>query len=163
MNDASLPFGLENFTLLAEASPMPTAIYVGEELVIGVANKAMLKLWGKPATIIGKTLSEALPELNGQPFFSLLQQVFATGETYEAKEDRADLVVDGKLQTFYFTFTYKPLRYQDNKTIAVINTATDVTELVNTRREIEETEERLSRALQSAASAPGTCIQKRTR
>ncbi|MCZ4225253.1 PAS domain-containing protein [Pedobacter rhodius] len=140
----------ERFTALVEASPMPTAIYKGREMIISIANKAMLDLWGKDGSVIGKSLAEALPELDGQPFHAILANVFDTGESYYAKESRADLVVDGKLQTFYFTFTYKPLKDSDGYTYAIINTAAHLTELVSARKEIAETQERLSFALQSA-------------
>lgn len=61
----------------------------------------MLKTWGKEKSVIGMKLEDALPELEGQPFIGLLKDIFITGKTYTAKEDRVDLVVDGKLQTFY--------------------------------------------------------------
>jgi len=140
----------ENFSSLVEASPMPTAIYKGREMVISVANQAMIDLWGKDESVIGKPLKHALPELDGQPFHDILTNVFDTGETYYAKESRADLVVNGELQTFYFTFIYKPLKDSDGHTYAIINTAAHLTELVSARKEIAETQERLTFALQSA-------------
>jgi PAS domain S-box-containing protein len=138
------------FQPLVEASPMPTAVYSGPDMMVSVANQAMINLWGKDGSVIGKTLREALPELEGQPFHALLAQVYSTGEAYIAKEDRADLVVNGRLQSFYFTFTYKPLKNAEGRTEAIINTATDVTELVFSRARVRETEERMSFALQSA-------------
>jgi len=140
----------ERFTSLVEASPMPTAIYKGREMIISIANDAMIDLWGKDESVIGKPLKIAIPELDGQPFHDILAHVFDTGETYYAKESRADLVVDGKLQTFYFTFTYKPLKDSDGHTYAIINTAAHLTELVSARKQIAETQERLAFALQSA-------------
>lgn len=140
----------QRFQPLAEALPMPTAIYWGREMLIVAANAAMLQTWGKEASVIGKALKEALPELDGQPFEALLDRVFTTGQLYEAKDDRADLVVDGKLQSFYFNFTYKPLKGSNGQTEAIINTATDVTELVQARQQIAETQERMSFALSSA-------------
>ncbi|TDQ11059.1 PAS domain-containing protein [Pedobacter metabolipauper] len=138
------------FSSLVEASPMPTAIYEGPDMIIKIANQAMLDLWGKDASSIGKPLSVAVPELENQPFFGLLAEVLKTGVTYQAKEDRADLIVNGKIQTFYFTFTYKAIKDAEGKTVAIFNTAADVTELVNTRKQIIETKDRLSFALQSA-------------
>ncbi len=138
------------FAPLVEASPMPTAIYSGRNMVISIANQAMLDLWGKDASVIGKTLREALPELEGQPFHELLDKVYTTGESYIAREDRADLVVDGRLQRYYFTFTYKALKDAQGFTEAIINTAADVTELVTSRQRAAEAEERLSFALQAA-------------
>lgn len=140
----------ERFKALVDASPMPTAIYKGKEMLISTANQAMLDLWGKDSSVIGKTLEIAIPELEGQPFHDILQKVFETGETYYAKESKADLIVDGKLQTFYFTFIYKPLKDNDGYTYAIINTAAHLTELVEARKEIAETQERLTFALQSA-------------
>ena len=74
------------------------------------ANDAMIKLWGKDKTVIGRTVREALPEIEDQPFHGQLDSVFTTGEMYQATEDKGELMVDGRLQTFYFNFSYKPLR-----------------------------------------------------
>ncbi|MFD2286161.1 PAS domain-containing protein [Pedobacter petrophilus] len=140
----------ERYKSLVEASPMPTAIYVGEDMVVIAANQAMLDLWGKPASIIGTKLMEAVPELEGQPFFDILSQVFQSGETYHTEESPADLVVDGALQTFYFTFTYKPIRNDEGAVFAIINTAAHLTELVKVKKQVIETQQRLSFALLSA-------------
>ena len=140
----------ERYKSLVEASPMPTAIYVGEDMVVMAANQAMLDLWGKPASVIGTKLMEAVPELEGQPFLEILRQVFRSGETYYTKEFPANLVVDGTLQTFYFTFNYKPIKNDDGKVFAIINTAAHLTELVNAKKQVIETQQRLSFALLSA-------------
>ncbi|MDX2000928.1 MAG: PAS domain S-box protein [Chitinophagales bacterium] len=123
--------------LILEA-PMPTALYVGRELVIELANEAMIKLWGKDATVISKPLAEALPELDGQPFLEILDKVFTTGETYHADEQSADLIVDGVLQTFWFNFTYKPLFDKDGKVYAVLNMALDISQHVHLKRQKDE-------------------------
>ncbi len=65
----------QRFTSLVEASPMPMAIYEGKEMVISVANQAMLDLWGKDDSVIGKPFIKALPEIEGQPFFDVLVNV----------------------------------------------------------------------------------------
>lgn len=116
---------------------------MGLEMKIELANDAMLRLWGKDGSVIGKTIREALPELEGQPFNKLLEHVFTSGQTYRATEDRADLVVDGRLQTFYFNFSYKPLRNAAGEVYAILNMATDVTELVKAKQELARSEGRL--------------------
>ncbi|MFW0716058.1 PAS domain-containing sensor histidine kinase [Pedobacter sp. N23S346] len=140
----------ERYTSLVEASPMPTALYVGEDMVVMAANQAMLDLWGKSASIIGTKLMEAIPELEGQPFFGILSQVFQSGETYYTKESPADLVVNGTLETFYFTFTYKPIKNDAGEVFAIINTAAQLTELVKAKKQVVETQQRLSFTLLSA-------------
>ncbi|WP_443944421.1 PAS domain S-box protein [Pedobacter sp. AW1-32] len=138
------------FESLIEASPMPTAIYTGLDMIIEVANTEMIQLWGKDHSVIGKPLLAALPELKDQGFLEILQQVYISGETFHSKEARVDLVVDGMLQKFYFTFTYKALRNEKGEVYAIINTAAHLTELILAREQIIETEERLKFSLQSA-------------
>lgn len=132
----------ELFRSIVEASPVPTAIYVGEDITISMANQGMLDFWGKGSSVIGKPMKEAAPELNGQPFIDLLKQVYATGITHYATEDKADLVIDGKLQTFYFNYTYKALRNEAGQIIGIIHQATDVTELIIARYRIAESHTR---------------------
>ncbi|MGA0558049.1 PAS domain-containing sensor histidine kinase [Larkinella sp. VNQ87] len=131
-------------------APVATAIYIGEEMVIQLANETMLNLWGKDASAIGKTVDQALPELDGQPFMALLQNVYRTGVAYRASEDRCDLVVDGQLQTFYFNFTYKPLTDSNGQVYGIMNMAVDVTEQVMIRKKIELSETRQKLAIEAA-------------
>lgn len=134
--------GQELFRSIIEASPVPTAIYMGEDITISMANHGMLEFWGKGSSVIGKPMQEAIPELNGQPFIDLLKQVYATGITHQATEDKADLVINGKLQTFYFNYTYKALRNDAGQITGIIHHAVDVTELVMTRHRIAESRKR---------------------
>lgn len=135
--------------LISEAT-VATALYLGPEMKIQYANEAMLKLWGKDTDSIGKTLREALPELEGQPFHQLLTSVYTTGETYWGKEDRAQLVAGGKLQDFYFNFTYKALRNSDGEIYGILNMAADVTEQVLAMQKLEESEARSRLAIEAA-------------
>ncbi|MCB4235371.1 PAS domain-containing protein [Kaistella anthropi] len=96
---------------------------------------------GKDKTVIGKTLQNALPELQGQPFIDILKNVYRTGIPYFSQEDRVDLFVDGVLQTFYYNFSYKPMRNADGKVYAIINVAVNVTELINARKIAESAED----------------------
>ena len=132
----------EQFRNLIEHAHVAIGLYIGREMRIQLANEAMIKLWGKSRSVIGKTLREALPELEGQPFHELLEHVYDTGETYYASEDRCDLVVNGRLQTFYFNFTYKALRNSEGRIYGILNMAVDVTEQVLNRRKIELGHER---------------------
>ncbi|RZK81103.1 MAG: PAS domain S-box protein [Pedobacter sp.] len=139
-----------NYNIIVEASPSATAIYHGRDIVISAANQDMLNMWGKGNSVLGKPMLQALPELEGQPFIAILQQVYDTGITYSSKQDKARLVVDGELKTFYFNFTYKAIKDAEGNTEAIIHHAIDVTELVEARKKISETEERLTFALESA-------------
>lgn len=139
-----------HFQSIVLDAPIATAIYYGQEMIIEFANEEMLKLWGKDSSVVGKTLREAIPELEGQPFHGLLENVYKTGVVYKTEEDRADLNVNGKLQTFYFNFTYKPLKDEEGKTFAILNMAVDVTSHVHAKQRLERAEEGMRFALESA-------------
>lgn len=109
------------------SSPAPTAIYSGENMIIRFANEGMLALWGKDSSIIGRPLMEAIPELEGQPFLELLQQVWYTGQTYSVSDAPATLIKNGIETLDYFDYQYKALTDQHNKTWCILNTAQEVT------------------------------------
>ncbi|MDB5128564.1 PAS domain-containing protein, partial [Mucilaginibacter sp.] len=138
------------FKTIIDESPSPVGLYVGPDIVITLVNDAILKVWDKDISIIGKTFRQALPELEGQPFFDILDEVYATGIAYEAYGERVNLLVNGQLQPFYFNFTYKPLKNDNGEVWGILNTADDVTELVLTRQKLAENEERIRFALDSA-------------
>ena len=50
--------------------------------------------------------------------------------------------MNGKLQTFYYDYTYKPLKNSRGEVYAILDMAVDVTEQVVSRQELEQSEER---------------------
>ncbi|WP_051935837.1 PAS domain S-box protein [Salegentibacter sp. Hel_I_6] len=125
---------------IVKEATVATAIYTGLKMNIELANDAMIKLWGKDQSVLGKPLHEALPELDGQPFLDLLRNVYETGETYWGKEDPVDLVIDGEMKTGYYNFTYKPLRDKSGNIYGILNMAIDVTESVTSKMLLKESE-----------------------
>ncbi len=119
------------FRSLIEEAPIATCLFVDRDMRIEVANDVMISLWGKDHSVLGLPLKEAVPELVGQPFLDILDQVYTTGKTYSAKNMRADLIIDSKLETHYFDFTYKPLRNATGEVYAIIDMAVDVTKEVH--------------------------------
>lgn len=137
LNDRTL---LEILALSQDA----TAIYTGDDIVIEMANDKMISFWGKNRSVIGKPLLEAVPELRGQEFFPLMQQVWRTGITYEARNTPAILNTRGVLETFYFDFIYRAIKHQDGSMLCILHSATDVTEQVIGRLRLQEKEEEVS-------------------
>lgn len=125
---------------MVEEADVATAVYTGREMKIELANEAMVKVWGKDSSVIGRTLREALPELEGQPFHKLLDDVFTTGKTYWGREDKVNLFIEGKLRTGFFNFTYKPLRNEKGEIYGILNMAVEVTEMVESRNLLKESE-----------------------
>ncbi|MCJ8208629.1 PAS domain-containing sensor histidine kinase [Mucilaginibacter sp. RS28] len=122
----------------------PTAIHIGEDALIQVANDAMLRVWGKDKSVIGKSLGDALPELKGQPFLDMFKKVWHEGITISGTDTAADLVVDGRLQTFYFDFEYRAIKDTNGKTFAILHQATDITERILSKQREQNLIEQLT-------------------
>lgn len=128
------------FENLIRESDYSIALYKGKDLIIDIANRSMLKTWGKSEKVIGQKLEEALPELQGQPFIDILKNIFETKKTYTATEDEVLLERNGELQTGYFNFSYKPLINEKGDVYAILNFAIDVTEAVLTKQQLKQNE-----------------------
>lgn len=126
------------------SSQAPTAIYSGEDIIIRFANAGMLELWGKDASVIGKPLMDAIPELEGQPFFELLQEVWHSGNSLSFSDAPAKLIKNGEETLDYFDYEYKALLDSQNKTWCILNTALNVTARREFLQQIKEKEERES-------------------
>ncbi|PMD90364.1 hypothetical protein BWI97_23025 [Siphonobacter sp. BAB-5405] len=128
------------FRKLIEEAPMATGLYKGRELQVELVNEAMIKLWGKDKSVLNKKLPEALPELEGQPFLQILDDVFTSGKAYHAQADPVDLVIDGRMQRGYYNFTYKPLRNEFGEVYAILNMAVDVTQQMTSQKALEKSQ-----------------------
>lgn len=125
-------------------SEFAVAIYTSEEIIIQYASDAMIGFWGKDRNVIGKPLSEAVPELVGQEFIQLLQNVWKTGVTYHAKDTPAQLKIDGKLKTYFYDFTYRAVKNEAGEMQCILHTATDVTQLRSHSEQIQFLNEELT-------------------
>lgn len=139
---------------LVEGAPFPIGVYVGREMRIQFANQSIKDAWGKGNEVEGKLYAEVLPELATQSIYQQLDRVYTTGVPYHAKRQRVDLLMNDKLQPFYFNYSFTPLHNTKGEVYAVMNTAAEVTELVAAYKELEESEARARLAIE--ASDQGT-------
>ena len=89
----------------------------GPDHVYELVNPQYQSLFGK-RQIQGLPIKEALPELEGQGFYELLDNVYNTGEVYLGIEVPIVLGRDDTtlLETRYFNLSYQPM-YDENKKI----------------------------------------------
>lgn len=123
---------------LVENAPFPIAVYVGKEMIVELANQSIIDIWGKGNDVIGKSFKEVLPELDNQLVFQQIEKVFTTGESFHTKNTPLDLIVDGKLRTYYFNYSFTPLYDLAGNVYAVMNTGVDLTDLNLAKKQIEE-------------------------
>jgi PAS domain S-box-containing protein len=125
-------------------SPVPKAILRGNNFVIEMANFALLNnIWKKgEAYVQGKNILELFPELNEQKYAGLLKKVYESGETYSEYESLLFINDLNSVNQFYVDFEFAPLRESDNSISGIRMTLIDVTEKVEARKKIEESEKR---------------------
>lgn len=138
---------------IVASAPFPIGVYVGREMRIVQANRAIIEVWGKGSDVIGKTYSEILPELEEQLIYSQLDVVFNTGKAFHARNQRVDLTMQGKLTTFYFNYSFTPLYDQEGNVYGIMNTAADVTDLVIAKQQIEISEKNFKNMILQAPVA----------
>lgn len=112
-------------------APGFVAIMSGPDHRFQMHNDAYSQLIGH-RDIAGKPVRQALPELEGQGFYDLLDSVFATGEPYEGRESAAQLQrqPDGLLETVYLNFIYQPIRDDAGAVVGIFVQGHDITENV---------------------------------
>lgn len=135
---------------LVENAPFPIAVYVGKEMIVELANQSIIDIWGKGNDVIGKSFKTILPELDNQHVFEQIQKVLNTGESFHTKNTPLDLVIKGKLSTFYFNYSFTPLYDIAGNIYGVMNTGVDLTELNIAKKRIEESDKRFRNVVKQA-------------
>ncbi len=123
-------------------TPAAIAVLRGPEHIFEWANHDYARLVGRSAeALVGRTIREALPEIEGQRYISLLDGVFQTGEPFVGHESLVGLDRgDGVLKDFYVNFVYAATRDVDGEINGVFVHVTDVTGMVLARKQIEDSE-----------------------
>ncbi|WP_309887491.1 ATP-binding protein [Archangium sp.] len=130
-------------------APAIIAIHRGPEHVYEFSNHRNTQLLGN-RELLGKPVRQAQPELEGQGFYELLDRVYRTGETYTGTEAPANVGSPEQPRTGYFNFVYQPLLGPDGRPEGVLVFGFEVTEQVQSRRRLEDTERRLAAITRNA-------------
>jgi PAS domain S-box-containing protein len=139
---------------------LPAAIGVmsGPELRWTFVNPAYLRAVGRKSDndLLGKTIRETLPELKGQGFFELLDEVYRSGVPFVGTEMKVilDRGASGQPAEAFFNFIYQPVRNQEGAVEGIFVHAVEVTDHVLARRTMEQNETRFH--LAQAAAQIGT-------
>jgi PAS domain S-box-containing protein len=142
----------KRYYMMLMKSPFAFCIMKGEDLVITLANDLMKDFWGKGRDVEGKTLLQVLPEVEDQPFPGMLLSVLKTGTPVYVNEILARLKYQDKMEIRYFNIVYQPYHEEDGAISGVTTIAYDVTELVTSRKKIEESEHRYQEMIFSSPS-----------
>ncbi|SMP80939.1 PAS domain S-box-containing protein [Noviherbaspirillum suwonense] len=141
----------ERLRRLFAQAPGFMAILRGPQHVFEFANAAYLRLVGE-RELLGLSALEALPEVEGQGYFELLDQVYASGNPYSAYDvplivQRSDDV--DTTQTFV-DFVYQPIIEGSGSVTGIFVEGVDATERHAAKVALEASEARLKEGLVAA-------------
>lgn len=132
----------QKYNEIIYSSPSLIAILEGKDLILNVANDAILEQLGKGNGIIGQPYLTAVPELAEQGLGKHLRAVYKTGKPYHAHEMGISIVRNGKKELSYYNFVFQPQRDVKGKIMGVAIIATEVTAQAELNKAIKKSEAR---------------------
>ncbi len=137
-----------NQQLMVMEAPAIICMMRGPEHIYEMANEQYIKLIGQ-RDILGKPIRKALPELEGQGFFDLLDEVYKTGKSYTGKEALLKVNrINNTPENVYINFVYRASVNEAGEIEGILVYGSDVTEQVSARKKVEESEEQLRIAVE---------------
>jgi len=123
---------------LFSKAPAFVATMHGPEHIFEMANPAYLQLIGH-RDVIGKRVRDAIPEIEGQGFYELLDSVFYTGQPYTGKELPLEVQrePDGPREQRFVDFVYQPIFGTDGEVTGIFAHGIDITDQVRARHDAE--------------------------
>jgi signal transduction histidine kinase/CheY-like chemotaxis protein len=120
---------------LFEQAPGIIAVLRGPQHLFEITNKSYIQMMGR-ADLIGKTAREALPYVEGQGFFELLDEVYTTGIPFVGHAVPLDVAREpgAPLERRYLDFIYQPIRDAAGEVAGIFVEGSDVT----VRKQVED-------------------------
>ena len=111
----------------------------GPDHVFEMTNDAYLQLVGR-RDLAGRPARDALPEVQGQGFFELLDRVYADGEPFvgHGMPIRFQRRPGGPLEERFLTFVYQPIRDEAGQVAGLFVEGSDVTEAKRAEQTLQQ-------------------------
>jgi signal transduction histidine kinase/ActR/RegA family two-component response regulator len=120
---------------LFEQAPGIIAVLRGPQHMFEITNKSYMQMIGR-TDLVGKTAREALPYVEGQGFFELLDQVYQSGTPFVGHAVPFDVAREPgmPLARRYLDFIYQPIRDAAGEVVGIFVEGSDVT----VRKQVED-------------------------
>jgi len=101
---------------------------------------------------LGKTVKEHFLEIEQQDFMEILNTAFNSGEAIAVNELPVKLITkrDGILKKFFLNTAIQPLKNETGQTEKLLVHISDVTESVNTRKKLQDSNNHLDFAIEAS-------------
>ena len=116
---------------LFEDAPSFVAVLESPQHVFRITNAAYRQLIGH-RDVVGMDARSALPEVEGQGLFELLDRVYATGEAFQGEGHRVLLqrTPDAEPEERFVDFIYQPIKEADGSVSGIFVQGADVTDRI---------------------------------
>lgn len=124
-----------------EQAPGFMAMLSGPQHVVELTNAAYMQLVGH-RDIVGMPIRQALPEVEGQGFFELLDQVFASGEAFIGYALKAELqrTPGAATEERFIDLVYQPVRNPSGEVFGIFVQGVDVTDRLIAEQALRQSE-----------------------
>jgi signal transduction histidine kinase len=144
----------ERQRLLLKQMPGFVGVLSGPDHIYEYVNDAYIAISG-PREFLGRRVRDVFPELAGQGFFELLNQVYTSGEPFVSRA--MPLRLAGEERDRFIDLLYQPIRNADRVVTGILVGGYDVTEQVRSKAQVEainaSLNERIARAISDRQSA----------
>jgi PAS domain S-box-containing protein len=136
---AALRASETRFRDVLEQAPLAVAVMEGPEHVYTMVSPRYAETPGGGRPLLGRSVRQAFPELRDQGYAETMDRVYQSGEPFFAAERLVwlDRDGDGLVEEYFFDVGYQPLRDETGAVYAIASVASDVTDKVRARREVD--------------------------
>ena len=139
---------------LLEHAPAAIGFLSGPELRCSYVNELAVRVTGRRSAdeLLGTTIREGLPELEGSGIFEIVDEVARTGQPFSGHEFKLSFIRpdSGKPMERYFDFLCQPMFDHECTLEGIIIHAVDLTDRVLSRCALEASQARLRLAHEAA-------------
>jgi PAS domain S-box-containing protein len=130
-------------------TPLPTAVYCTDDLVISFANPAMCNLCNKDEQVIGKKIDHIIAGFQEDSISEEILRVMKTGLSFQANDQKLNILKNGAWTPLFFNYNFTALRNEKGVVYGVVHTCTEVTKLHEAKSQRVNSDEMLTMAIEA--------------